>query len=314
MGFFEEAEVGMSRFWEENRKLLTGLGAAVLGLLALRFTVVGRQLDAARISRDEPHGGNGKSGKSAELEKQREGAYEISGAVAALKQSNRRLADTVTERMERVEIPFHPWVEIPPGYKSGPGAYFVLQHEKQLGELQIVCQVGAGDGRPTVLRAEPFKDILSRPLDTAGAKENLNRLSIVRRLVELLARSGVSEIVKIVPGEPVETGPPGHGNIMREYPVSIHVRTRRDPLMTFLHGVRRPGEFFLVVRELDVKVFDPTAKGARGAAAGADGDELTVVITAAGMRRLTEEERTVSAVRRPAAAPVKRVYGVARGH
>ena len=60
--------------------------------------------------------------------------------------------------------------------------------------------------------------------------------------------------------------------------------------MRFLHDVRRPGEFFLVVREFDVAAFDPYGR----APEGRRGDEESlpsVVISAAGMRFASEEER-----------------------
>ncbi len=112
----------------------------------------------------------------------------------------------------------------------------------------------------------------------------------MRRLVLLLIKAGVSEIVKITPSPPVWTGPGGYPKFIREYPVSIHVRTKIDPLMRFLHDVRRPGEFFLVVREFDVRALDPYSR--RGDRKFVEEDtRLSVVISAAGMRFASDEDR-----------------------
>jgi hypothetical protein len=272
------------RFWEENRKLAKGLGVALLALLAAKFLVVNWQAratgqDVARYKK-----------LSDTLKSQRKGVYDVADAVTALKRSSEGLDAEVKGLMKRVEIPFHPWTKIPPAYEASPGAYFMLKHAEQRAELYLVCQVGS-EGRATEL-SDPtlgFGDILGKPLNNKQAQENLNRLSIVVRLVKLLAQSGVVEIVKISPGEPVKTGPADYAPIMREYPVNIQVKTRIDPLMKFLHSVRKPGEFFLVVRGLDVRGSSPY--GRKNRPAGKDENELTVSITAAGMRFFTEEER-----------------------
>jgi len=271
------------RFWEENGKLVKGLIVALLALIAM-YTVVSWQTTAKE--RD-----TGRYEELSEtLKAQRKGVYDIDDAVTALRRSSEGLDAEVKSLMKRVEIPFHPWTKIPPAYEASPGSYFMLKHAEQRDELYIACQVGSqGKAVEITDRTLGFHGILDKPLNNKEAEENLNRLSIVVRLVKLLAQSGVAEIVKISPGEPVKTGPAGHAPIMREYPVRIQVRTRIDPLMKFLHSVRKTNEFFLVVRGLDVKGFDPY--GGKNRPTGIDENELMVLITAAGMRFFTEEER-----------------------
>lgn len=296
------------RLWGDNRLLIKGLGVAVLALLAMKFTVVNWQTRA-----EETHAAK-LTKLNTTLEEQRKGPYDIAEAVKELSKSNMDLDGEVKGLMKRVEIPFHPWTEIPPAYEGDPGAYFALKHAEQLRELDIICQVGAA-GNPAKLsdRELGFGKILKVPLDTKGAQENLNRLSIVRRLVELLAKAGVAEIVSISPGDPVKTGPPGYAEIMREYPVGIRARTRIDPLMKFLHSVRRPGEFFLVVRGLDVIGFDPYAKDAKRKEV--DEKELMVAITAAGMRFFSEEERKAAPKRKPKREKIiKEGWGEPKGY
>ncbi len=272
------------RFWEENGKLAKGLVVALLALIAM-YTVVSWQTSAKE--RDTTR----YEGLSKTLKAQRKGVYDIDDAITALRRSSEGLDAEVKSLMKRVEIPFHPWTTIPPAYEASPGSYFRLKHAEQRDELNIACQVGSPQGEAVKLTDQTlgFRDILDKPLNNKQAQENLNRLSIVVRLVKLLAASGVAEIVKISPDEPVKTGPAGHAPIMREYPVKIQVRTRIDPLMKFLHSVRKTDEFFLVVRGLDVRGFDPYGRNKRTAVI--DENELMISITAAGMRFFTEEER-----------------------
>ncbi len=297
------------RFWEDNRKFLTGLGIAFLCLLAGKYAIVNP------VTRAAEQAGNELKNRARKLRNQRKGTYELDDAARAFKRSNAKLDAEIKALMERVEIPFHDWTEIPRAWENEPGAYFATKHAEQRDELFRVCQVGA-KGEAVKLSDEElgFGAELKGPLDNKGAQENLNRLSIVRRVVELLAGAGVTEIVSISPGKPVKTGPPGYGAIMREYPVRINVKTRLDPLMKFLHNVRRPGDFFLVVRGLDVKAYDPYGKGA-GRRHAVDDRTLTVAITAAGMRSLSVEERRATAGQRPERVrSVKVRWGKPRGH
>ena len=135
------------------------------------------------------------------------------------------------------------------------------EFDQQRDELLIECQKAAP---PALLtdRDLGFKEILRRPLDPQGAIENLKRLSIVTRVVKLLAESGVAEIVKITHDEPDRAGPEGFPDIIKEYSVQIVVMTRLDPLMKFLHNVRQPGKFFLVVRGLEIDGHDPYGRRA----------------------------------------------------
>jgi hypothetical protein len=288
------------RFWEESGKLAKGVGVAFLALVAMRYTVVSWQLGDKEADRGRYET------LSQTIEKQREGVYDVADAIAALGRSSVALDTEVKGLMKRVEIPFHPWTEIPSENSGEPGAYFRLQHAEQRDKLYAVC----ASQEKAVALSDPtlgFGDILGKPLNDKQAQENLNRLSIVVRVVKLLAKVGVREIVNISPDEPVETGPAGHAAIMREYPVRIRVKTRIDPLMRFLHGVRKPREeagargpedrdgevepeeLFLVVRGLDVRGWDPYGRTRKPA--GISEDELMVSITAAGMRFFSEEER-----------------------
>lgn len=261
------------RFWEENKKLLTGLGIAFLAMLAAFFTMVRPVGNAMELELQDY------SSLSAKLEQARRGPYELAEAVDSLKRASAALERELAELKKQVEIPFQDWTTIPAAMAGDPGAYFAQRHAQVRDELFIECQ----KAEPRVVLSDDyigFRKILEGGvLDNKQAQENLNRLSIVRRLVLLLVECRVKEIVSIWPGEPVKTGAPGYSPFIIEYPVQIAVKTRLDPLMRFLHAVRRPGEFFLVVRGLDVST-------------KASGDEeLEVSISAAGMRFVAESER-----------------------
>ncbi len=272
------------RVWEENRSVLTHVGVGLLAILAAYFAFISWY--SGRTA--EIHAAYDKLG--GKLDASRKGPYDLTGATEALVHSNRDLEREIEEIKKCVEIEFHEWTGIPQEYSADPGAYFRLKHQVQAQELDIDCK--AANPPVTLLDDEiGFKDIVQKGyLQDTEARENLNRLSIVRRLVLLLAKAGVSEIVKITPSPPVWTGPEGYPKFIREYPIGIHVRTKIDPLMRFLHDVRRPGEFFLVVREFGVLALDPYSGKRDGKLVEGD-TRLSVVISAAGMRFASEEDR-----------------------
>jgi len=273
------------RLWEENRRLLTGAGIALLAVLAALFTIalpVGSAIEQdAQVYRT----------LSEKLEQARRGPCEVAEAVESLRAASDALERELAELKKRVEIPFQDWTSIPASYARDPGAYFALKHAQVRDELYIECQ----KAEPRVRLSDDylgFRKILEGGiLDNKQAQENLNRLSIVRRLVLLLVESRVTEIVSISPGEPVKTGAKDYTPFIIEYPVQIAVKTRLDPLMKFLHAVRRPGEFFLVVRGLQVRGRDPRSKDAAGSVQAADDGELDAVVSAAGMRFIAEADR-----------------------
>ncbi len=132
--------------------------------------------------------------------------------------------------------------------------------------------------------------------------------------MKLLVEAGVAEIVRITHDEPERAGPAGYPDIMLEYSVKIEVKTRLDPLMRFLHKVRQPGKFFLVVRGLDINGDDPYGK-TTSRSPEADERTLSVTITSAGMRRLSEKERKASqAATRPVITGPTKVYDKPLGY
>ena len=233
----------------------------------------------------------------------------MSRATEEFRKSNAELAREVEAKMKSVEIPFHEWVTIPPDYEkgTGPGAYFVYKHSEQCRDLAVDC-IKASPEVSLLDKDLGFTKILKQNLDPEGAQENLNRLSLVTRVVKLLIAAGIGEIVKITHDEPGRAGPAGYPDIMLEYSVSIEVKTRLDPLMRFLHQVRQPGKFFLVVRGLEIEGDDPYA-GKSSRRVEADERTLSVTITSAGMRTLSQEERKAAkAAARPVQTGPRKVY------
>jgi len=283
------------KFWDKYRRLLTGIGVALLGTLAFQILLVSPVSSAKEGFRKQLEDDVEK-----EIRPRRKGAFEVKRATEDFRQSNADLTGRVEALMERVQLPFHPEiVDIPEDYahSTGPGAWFVLKHSEQVDNINVDC-IKANPKVSLLDQDLGFTEILKKQLDPEGAQENLNRLSLVTRVVKLLIEAGVSEIVKITHDEPDMAGPEGYPPIMREYSVRIKVESRLDPLMRFLHKVRQPGKFFLVVRGLDIEGSDPYGK--RG---GRDADErdLSVMITAAGMRFLSKKDREAA---QKAATPV----------
>lgn len=291
-------------FWDKYRKLLTGIGVAALGIVAFHVILVG----PATIDR-EKYREELEADIDDEIKPRRKGVFEVKKATAGFQKANLDLSRRVEALMKKVEIQFHPWVAIPDDHsgRTRPGLWFVKTHAKQRDELSIECQKAVPPALLTDLDLG-FTSILSKPLDPKGARENLKRLSIVTRVVKLLAESGVAEIVKITHDEPDRAGPAGYADIMLEYSVQIEVRTRLDPLMRFLHKVRQPGKFFLVVRGLEISGRDPY-NTRRTRDADVDERDLFVKITAAGMRFLTKKERKVAQLAvRPLSTGPRKVY------
>jgi len=299
------------KFWDKYRKLLTGIGVALLGMIAFQIFLVGRVTSAKEDFRKRL-----KDDVEKRISPKRKGAYEVKEATEDFRRSNAELTDKVKDLMERVQIPFHEKiVKIPEDYAqgTGPGAWFVLKHSEQVDNINVDCI--RANPRVSLLDQDlGFKEILKIPLDPEGAQENLNRLSLVTRVVKLLIEAGVSEIVKITHDEPDMAGPEGYPPIMQEYSVRINVNSRLDPLMRFLHKVRQPGKFFLVVRGLDIEGDDPySRRGARPP--DADERNLSVTITAAGMRFLSKKDREAAEkAARPVEAAPRKKYDRPLGH
>ncbi|MHC5055161.1 MAG: hypothetical protein ACYTKD_10650 [Planctomycetota bacterium] len=299
------------KFWDKYRKLLSGIGIAFLGVLAFHILLVSRFTSAKEKLRAQLEDDVQK-----EIKPRRKGVFEVVKAAEEFRQSNADLARRVEALMQRVEIPFHSGiVNIPPDYAhgTGPGAWFLLKHSEQCRDLNVDC-IKASPRVSLLDQDLGFTEILKANVDPEGAQENLNRLSLVTRVVKLLVEAGVAEVVKITHDEPGRAGAEGYADIMLEYSVQIDVRTRLDPLMKFLHKVRQPGKFFLVVRGLEIDGQDPYGKRA---SRNGEADErmLSVTITSAGMRFLTPEERKAAqeAARPVATGPVK-VYDRPLGH
>jgi hypothetical protein len=148
---------------------------------------------------------------------------------------------------------------------------------------------------------------LSGEVLRAPAIEDLKRLSLVDKLVNLLAASKVSVIVKVQPQEPVLTGAyketpnpeyePGtvtpktikqpYPFFIKEYPVSLELITHIDPLMDFLNNIRREKQFLLV---RDISINSELGAANRELSERFKPGMVHVVIAAAGMRFLSGEE------------------------
>ena len=235
-----------------------------------------------------------------ELQKNRTGAFALEDVLAAYE----RLADDMTKKLEllkkRLEFPFPDWTK--PPADANPGEYFRRMHARKRDDLRAVCMnadVALLDGD---LGFPPMGAIQKKK-----AEENLRKLSLVEKLVNLLAAARVAVIVKVKPLDPVLTGAfkevpnpeyrPGsrlprtirhaYAPFIKEYPVSLELITDIDPLMEFLNNIRREKQFLLV---RDISISSEPKIADRDLAERFKPGMLHVVIAAAGMSFLSGKE------------------------
>jgi len=312
------------RFWEENRRLVQGIVAAVILLAIARLIVIRRyegKIEKVRTDRVDL--------KEA-LAARADGAQPASLAIRSYREANRKLAEDKAELKGKLGIQFPDWADKMPDGAS-PAVYFRQQAAKWREILSTEC-VGRVNLDDPDLGFDP-----GRQLDKKSAQEDLRRLAVVVRLVRLLRDAKVHTIRSIQHDAPVLTGAwfreknPNYRpdarvaafrnkliirkypEFIREYPTRIELITELDPLMKFLHSVRQKDQF-LVIRSLE----------AQSAAGEEDSDEnvlpagmLRVHIAAAGMSFLAgdevaeiEREAAKSAAPKPKAGkPVKKREG-----
>jgi hypothetical protein len=265
------------RFWEDNRRMLTIVAVAGLTAVAVQIVVVGPISRAAERDRT-------KLGVLADaLGKARTGSYDLADSSTALGRSSALIGEEIARLKEQVKFPWPEWVEIPKEYERDPATYFTIKHAMIREALLIECE----KKKPRTVRIENpnlgFDEILGKALDHKNARVNLERLAVVEKITRLLIDTGVQTVSTFTLHEPVMTGARESTPFIKEYPVEIVARMRLDPLMGFLHEIRRPGEFFLVCRELAIVGTDPHRRDPAPAGADADESVLSVAIAAAGM-------------------------------
>ena len=284
------------RFWDENRKLIKGLIAAAVLILLAKYVVIGRYENMVVGVQSE------RKELKPQLVSAAEGRQPIKLAMQGYRETNRKLIDRKDSLKKQLQVEFPGWTGIPEG--RDPAEYFRTEFSKRRHDLNTLCAGRVNLDDPN-LGFEP-----KAKLNRKSAQEDLRRLSIVEKLVKLLVDAKVHTVRSIKHDEPSLTGaflreknPAYKANakiaalkqkyiitkypeFIREYPTRIELFSELDPLMKFLHSVRQENQF-LVILSLDI----------RSAAGQEDSDGrlltpgmLKVVITAAGMSFLTEEE------------------------
>lgn len=280
-----------------NRNLYMSIGIAILLLIALNVTVIKRYDTETKTNIDAL------SKKERALMKVRRGRFlHIQDALDKYRVVSDDLKSSIENSITKISFKFHDWVQIPEGDKNNPGFYFRKRHAAEQDEINIQCTAYFSSLDDQTLGFDNLDDAI----DNKKAEENLAKLSITRKIIELLAQSGVPRIISVRPQEPVLVGPKGHDDIMREYPVTIRVKTGLDALMKFLHSVRRPGEAFLVVRSLTAssEVTKDKKNEKNSVELILNKGELDVHITVAGMafldKNIRERSRTAQRIIRKA--------------
>ena len=303
------------KFWEENRRLVKGLIAAAVLFGVAKLVVIRRYESMTEKVETE------RSDVRVELEPFHSndmGVQPISYAMQSCREANGGLEKEKQHLKKRLQTAFPDWTKIPE--KRNPAEYFRTQHSKVRLNCNTLCA-----GRVNLEDPDLGFELSSR-LDKESAQENLRRLSIVERLVRLLVDARAHTIGSVKHDEPKLTGawlreknpdykPSSkvaslrqkyiirkYPEFIREYPTRIELIADIDPLMKFLHSVRKEHQF-LVIRSLDIQ----SAAGMR------DSDDrilpsgmLQVVITAAGMSFLSDEEVEQFEEKMPKAAKPKR--------
>lgn len=271
--------------------LIVGVLASILvGIFVSRFFLA-RIPDLEKAEKD--------AGKKIRLARPK-GGLAIHKAIERHYNDRRKLEEILDKLKKDLEFPFPNWIA--PPEEANPGEYFRRMHSRIRDDLRSTCMVAGvalldgnlgfrGDG----------------VIDKKQAVEDLKKLSIVEKLVSLLATSKVAVVVRVEPLDPVATGaykeepnpeyrpataipktikrpyPP----FIKEYPVTIEIITYIDPLMDFLNNIRQEKQFLLV---RDIAVRSQLKTRASDLAERFKPGMVHVAISAAGMRFLGGEE------------------------
>ena len=293
-----------NRFWEENKKLVYGCGAAVLGLIALKLAVLDTLGRGRRKLEDET------AKLAAELEKYHPpGGRPISARKSSFERKSEQLEERLGEITRDLEMPFPEWTTVPEGKE--PGSYFLATHATKRADLAALCSRKKVDLHDPNIGFPPEK--FGGVLEKGQAGTNLRKLHIVERLVDLLTSAAVKKIIAVRPDEPKKEGAvryernpkydPRNANSQEfivhpypafiwEYPIEIKTVCGIDALMSFLHSVRQRKQF-LTIRAIDVDSPDAYEAAGEKAAAWKESDPglLQVTISAAGMSFISDEDR-----------------------
>ncbi|MBN1809862.1 MAG: Amuc_1100 family pilus-like protein [Planctomycetes bacterium] len=234
-----------------------------------------------------------------QLAQSRKGKFLLDKQISQYRQLHMQISDEIDELKTRLEFPFPEWVT--PPKESNPGEYFRTMHSQWRMDATSTCTV---KGVQLLDGNLGFSD--RGVIDRARATEDLQNLSIVVKLIYLLADVKVTAITRVAPEEPIVTGSfrreknpqyvPRGGQpkmkvvpnpaFIREYPVRLEIITDVTTLMRFLSSVRQEKQFFLIS---DISISTETP-GDKKVAEMMKPGQVYVKIAAAAMRFLSPEE------------------------
>lgn len=277
-----------------SKRLVLSLAAALLCML-LASLVVSRLFSSriASLKKEEEPLLKG-------LERNRTGRITVEKALADYQSYEKQMLETLQTLKKQLEFPFPAWTV--PNPDANPGEYFRRLHAKMRDDLRAVCMKEDVALFDSNLGFEPEGAIRKEK-----ALEDLRKLAIVEKLVNLLAGAKVAVIVNVRPLDPVLTGAhkvipnpeyrPGlkapktlrrdYPAFIKEYPVSIELAAGVDPLMEFLNNIRQEKQFLLV---RDISVSSELKTGPKELKEHFKDGMLHVTISAAGMAFLSKEE------------------------
>lgn len=145
-------------------------------------------------------------------------------------------------------------LEIPPPYRPGPDRD-PLYFQKQLSEFrQWVRETGAGTGSPFPHdRPLGFREGVSKDL----VPDNLARLAVARRFVEVVARSGVGKVLRARQLSTPSFRSTGAAEI-EELAFKATVAADEESLTRLVQEMSRPGSF-LSIKGIVIDVRRPTS-------------------------------------------------------
>jgi len=308
--------------WERHKRFIQACGVGALLLLLVYIAVV-------RTSR----------AKSEEVIKSYKkhdkdwaaftNGWKIAEARTRISAQNERMTKDLAKLKKQLNLPFGPWVTtLPPG-KSW-GVYFREMYAGKRETMRTRCSAARVD----LLDPNLGFDVEGY-IHVAEAPENLKKLAIVEKLMELLMAARVRKIVRVTPQDAEEKGAVvrrhnpqynpkarrGAGRerfiriayppMLREYPIEIAIVTKLDPLLDFLRSVRREKQV-LVIRSLNIRNRDfPGGGRDHEMIQSLAPEELYVTISAAGMSFLSpkaiaeREKRLASTAPRPVRRPTE---------
>jgi len=219
-------------FWEDNKRVILGCGAALLVLLALYLFFLGPMWRKVKSLGEE----NEKLGKQVG-KYYPEGGVTVGNLKGVFELSNAKLRERYEDLVGKMEQTLKPPFVVPEG-EPQPGLYFRMKlSEKQYEMLFYVST----RGMDSIDRSLGFGENV--PPDEA-VPELLNQLASACEIVRAAADAGVKTVSSITHKGVTKRGAPGYGEFLEEHGMALTMRCTLKSLITFVHSMDKRKYFF----------------------------------------------------------------------